>query len=774
MPRRLRDGTAMALLVGALAVQGAHGVLLAVTHHGAIASNILQALAPLLCALLCLHKASACGSKYQKRLWLQVAATFFLWTAGQLLFLYALLFPVAHHPIPYSDIAWLVSAFPILLAASSMPLTSQRDQARWLDTAQSGLFFVLVFALLYSRAAVFTLSRAYNVQSVALLLALAIRYSMSERGLDRLFYRNLTVYMAIYATCSALGYGLWTQGLQMGSFVDLCWTLPFTSFVLVVFYRGSASAPFEQWSGRKVNIPRHLHGISALLLALMSLAGAAILAQRYPVPGGILLSIAFVLFASRTCAREWQLQAVHQKLQQSALHDSLTGLANRAMLEQELNARLKIANEEHGRSTALLFIDLDRFKTINDGLGHAFGDLLLLRVAGLLRQAVRSQDLVARQGGDEFVVLLDQVDAEQAEVLAQRVIDTLRAPLEIESRIIYVTASVGVVLSSPGATAHGMIQDADCAMYKAKGLGKDRAQIFAPKMLVAAKYRLALETDLRTALSQGTMDVHYQPIYAIPGKNIVGFEALSRWNHPERGVVSPAQFIPVAEDTRLIVELGRQVLRRACHQCQAWNQRFGTRLTVAVNVSALQFASPGLMDEIAASLRDSGLEPQLLKLEITESVLLSGYQVVEEMLTKARALGIAVCLDDFGTGYSSLSYLLRFPFDIIKVDRSFVRHLDRDHRRAEMVRMVIQLAATLKKKVVAEGVESVEELSYLNDFSCDMVQGFLFSKPLSPEGVTSLLEAGEMTLELSRTLKKGIARPLFLQPSADTLPARLS
>ncbi len=729
------------LLVGVLAAQAAQFAVLLLP-----ASNILQALVPLLSSGVCLYQARRSRTKHQRRLWMQLSFAFLIWVLAQCCYLFSLVSKALPQFGSMSDVLWLLFAFPLLLVASSTPRASRRDPVGWLDTAQAGIFFSTLIALVFPHPGIISLPLAYDVQSVALILAFALRYSITGQGQERVFYRHLAIYATVYTLCNVAGYIGWDNGLPPGSLIDLCWTAPFTGFSAMVLGADLFGSAAGRAKGRGLAFPTHLHGISALGLAVMSVVASAMLAHHRPALGSLALLAAFLLFAVRTSTREWQLHTMHSRFEFSALHDTLTGLANRTMLQRELRRRLESATLESRQRTGLLFIDLDRFKTINDGLGHAFGDMLLIQVAGLLASTARPQDTVARHGGDEFLVLLDEVDGPEAEALAQRFVEALRKPLLLEGRLVHVTASIGVVLGGPEVTADGMLQDADCAMHKAKGLGKDRALSFAPNMLAAAKGTLELETDLRKALTEHAIQVQYQPIYSVSGagaaqadRTLEGFEALARWRHPERGMVSPGDFIPLAEDTGLILELGRQVLRRACEQCHAWNRRFGARLTVSVNVSARQFANPGLLQEITETVRESGLDPRLLKLEITESVLLSGYQAVEEVLTGARALGIEISLDDFGTGYSSLSYLLRFPFDVVKIDRSFVQHLDRDYGRAEMVRMIVQLVATLKKKVIAEGVESQEELARLREFGCDMVQGFLFSRPLAPEAVETLL-----------------------------------
>ena len=791
----LRLGTnrsSKVLLLAIPAAQLAHLAVLLLLVHPKNASNLLQLLIGGLSAAVCLHQAARAESKVDRRLWLQLLLGFCTWTSAQLLFTLSLfgIFPTTASLI--SNTLWLFFAFPLVLAASTGARSSQRDAVGWLDTAQAFLFFGVLYALVFPRPGIITLELAYQVQSLAMLLAVLLSYSTARSGSKPELSRPLSIFVITYAVFSIGGYTGWIHGHPPGSLIDLCWTAPFSIFSISVLLEDSRGALCLQPLPARRSSPGHLRGVSALGLAAMSLVAAGALAMHRTILGSLAVVTGFLLFAARTSIREGQLQSAHQEQEFAALHDPLTKLANRTLLEQELNSRLKREARTPVR-VALIFIDLDRFKTINDGLSHAFGDRLLFRVAELLIKAVRSEDLVGRHGGDEFAILFDHQDESEAESFSRHINEILREPIQLDDRLVHVTASIGLVLQRQAATAESMFQDADCAMNKAKGLGKDRAQTFAPNMLLAARRRLSLETDLRASLAAHAVEVHYQPIYALrggvaggslgdcdsysglfalpvdrsldqgrdpglghePGQSralgqdarsglldtVQGFEALARWRHPQRGMISPGDFIPVAEDTGLIIELGRQVLLQACHQCRAWNQRFGTRLTISVNVSALQFARPGLLDQIKTTLRVTGLDPCLLKLEVTESVLLNGYHAAEEVLGGARAMGIGVCLDDFGTGYSSLSYLLRFPFDIVKIDRSFVRHLDSDHRRAEMVRMLIQMAAMLKKKIVAEGIESPAELARLRALGCEMVQGFLLSRPLTPAGVEQLLGA---------------------------------
>ncbi len=730
------------LLLAVISVEASQLFALLFLPHPILASNVIQVLVPALAVAVCWLQSRRVPRGRLCRLWKQLAAAFLIWSVAQSVYCAGLFAKRAQGQISLSDALWLLFAFPLLLVASGSPQATRRDPVGWLDTAQAAIFFSTLFAFVYLSPGTISMSFAYDVQSLALILACALRYSVTVEGAERTFYRNLFVFAIFYSICSVGGYGGWRVGFAPGSLIDLCWTFPFSGFSALVLLSGRESdgAAMPRTIARWID-PAHLQAVSALGLTAMSLVSSGALVHARPSAGSITLIAAFLLFAARTSTREWQLHSVQVSLEHMVLHDPLTGLASRRMLQGEMTRRLALRSQEGEKRTAVLFIDIDRFKTINDALGHSVGDLLLRRIAGLLRSSARPQDLVARLGGDEFVILLDAVSVAEAEELAQRVIDRLRAPLTLGEHVVHVTASIGVVLGKFGASAESMLQDADCAMYTAKNLGRDRAQAFLPDMLTQVKNKLSMGEDLRRALRERSVEVYYQPIYGRGGIEIVGFEALARWFHEERGMVSPAEFIALAEDTGLIHDLGKQVLRRACAQLQEWNELFGQSWTVSVNVSAHQFAVDGLFEEVRRALQTSGLDPYLLKLEITESVLLGGFSGVEQLLLQLRALGVGVSLDDFGTGYSSLSYLLRLPFDVVKIDRSFVHHLDHDFRRAEMVRMVIGLAETLEMKIVAEGVETPEELMRLQDFHCDMVQGYLLSKPLSPEAMLHLLDS---------------------------------
>jgi diguanylate cyclase (GGDEF)-like protein len=436
-------------------------------------------------------------------------------------------------------------------------------------------------------------------------------------------------------------------------------------------------------------------------------------------------------------------KAAEEALVHQAFHDTLTGLPNRALFLDRLGHALA-RSARRPASTAVLFLDLDRFKWVNDSLGHAAGDSLLVAAAERLRQVVRDEDTVARFGGDEFAVLCEDLsDETEAVTVAQRIIAAVASPIALGERHLALTASIGIALASgPGADPDVLLRDADSAMYRAKERGRDRIELFDDDMRARAMARVETESALRRALEVGELRVHFQPVVDLAGEVVVGVEALVRWQHPERGLVPPLEFIPVAEETGLIVPLGAHVLSEACHTIARWNRRHRDRpaLSVSVNLSARQLSSPGLRDVVAATLAESGLPPELLCLEITESVLMEDADASREQLQALKEIGVTLSVDDFGTGYSSLLYLKRFPVDVLKIDRSFVSGLGTSTEDSAIVAGVVQLARALGLQSVAEGVEDPEQVRRLGGLGCDLAQGFYWSPALDAEHLEAWLE----------------------------------
>ncbi|HVF87131.1 MAG TPA: EAL domain-containing protein [Pyrinomonadaceae bacterium] len=434
---------------------------------------------------------------------------------------------------------------------------------------------------------------------------------------------------------------------------------------------------------------------------------------------------------------------IEERLIHDAFHDALTGLPNRVLFAEHLKLAVERAKRPKRYLFAVLFLDLDRFKNINDSLGHTVGDQLLIGIARRFEGCLRHIDTVARLGGDEFAVLLDGIeDSSDAVRVAERLQKALRQPLNLGGHEVFTSASIGIALSSTGyEQPEEVVRDADTAMYRAKALGKARHEIFDTEMHARAVTLLRLENDLRRAVERDEFCVYYQPIISLDGGGIYGFEALVRWQHPERGLVAPSQFITVAEETGLIIPIGRWVLREACRQMRQWQKQFPSvrSLTLSVNLSGKQLTQPDLVAQVKQILRESDFDPRLLQLEITESAVIENTRTVTEMLLQLRDLGLRLSMDDFGTGYSSLSYLHRFPINTIKIDRSFINSREGGDEN-EIVRTIIMLARSMGMNVVAEGVETQDQLSYLKSLDCEYGQGFLFSRPVHAGAVEQMLQ----------------------------------
>lgn len=423
--------------------------------------------------------------------------------------------------------------------------------------------------------------------------------------------------------------------------------------------------------------------------------------------------------------------------------DALTGLANRNLLRDRLGQAISYAYR-YGHPIWVLFVDLDRFKFINDTLGHQAGDVLLKAVADRVQSSVRDTDTVARMGGDEFVLVLpERTDAGLSTGIVKRIMDSIAQPLTIEGHEFFISCSVGVsVYPSDGATPEELIKHADVAMYRAKETGRNNFQFYTSEMNERALERLRIEGDLRNALERNEFVLYYQPQVDLRTREIVGVEALIRWQHPEFGMVPPMRFIGLAEETGLIVPIGAWAIQEACRQCKKWHKEGLGHPRVAVNLSARQFTQQDLVDCVAAALNETGLAAEYLEIELTESLVMADVEHAIGILRELKALGVQLSIDDFGTGYSSLSYLKRFPIDVLKIDRSFVNDITIDPDDAAIVASIISLAHSLRLQVIAEGVETIEQLGYLRKHECDQIQGYFFSRPIPAEAMGRMLQDG--------------------------------
>ena len=447
---------------------------------------------------------------------------------------------------------------------------------------------------------------------------------------------------------------------------------------------------------------------------------------------------AVIVFRDVSTAQAMVLQMTH-----SAQHDFLTGLPNRMLLNDRVSQAIALASRNM-KKVAVLFVDLDGFKHINDSLGHPIGDKLLQSIAKRLVDCVRHSDTVSRQGGDEFVVLLSEVEqSEDAAISAGRMLRAVAEAHSIDHHDLHVTTSIGVsVYPDDGLNAETLVKNADTAMYQAKENGRQTYQFFKPAMNVRAVERQSIEESLRRALERQEFALHYQPKTNLSTGEITGAEALLRWTHPIRGPIFPAQFIPVAEDCGLILPIGKWVLREACKQARAWVDAGLPLTTMAVNISAMEFREGNFLEGVFAILKDTGLDPRSLELELTESVLMKRAESTESILKALRARGVQLAVDDFGTGYSSLSYLRRFPVNALKIDQSFVRQITTAPDDTKIVTAVISMGRSLNLRVVAEGVETQEELAFLRAHECDEAQGYYFSRAVLPQQFAKLLETG--------------------------------
>jgi diguanylate cyclase (GGDEF)-like protein len=477
--------------------------------------------------------------------------------------------------------------------------------------------------------------------------------------------------------------------------------------------------------------------------------GAVVIGARRPLEVAGLREVLEI--AAARIGLEIELDRARAMGRAQGLQDSLTGLPNRLLFNDRLDTTIKEAHRT-GEMFAVLFVDLDRFKNINDSLGHGVGDEVLLAVAKRLRASVRGSDTVARYAGDEFTLVLRHI-VQRDDVLriAEKVCRVLEAPLTLsDGRELHITASIGISFYPDDASsAEKLLQHADVAMYSAKGMGRNTFQTYVAVPEESHQQRLALEAKLRQAERNNELRVYYQPQIAADGEDVVGMEALIRWEHPELGMISPGFFIPLAEETGLIVSIGEWVLRQAVVDTRRWQQRFGLPLRISVNLSALQLRQPNLVEVVKRAIADGGIEAKTLELEVTESISVKSIPNLLETLQGLRELGVSIAIDDFGTGQSSLDYIRRFPADRIKIDQVFVRNIGVDPDDEAIVRATIHMAHNLNLSVVAEGVEYEEHFAFLREHGCEELQGFLFCRPLPAASFENLLAERERLLASS-------------------------
>ncbi|OPY89298.1 MAG: Phytochrome-like protein cph2 [Syntrophus sp. PtaU1.Bin208] len=509
----------------------------------------------------------------------------------------------------------------------------------------------------------------------------------------------------------------------------------------------------EEWLNRihpddsenvKIEINSHIEGLNAHFInehRMLHKDGS----YRWILSRGIAVrdktGIAYRMAGSHTdiSARKF----AEEQLQHDAFYDGLTGLPNRALFMDRLNNALRRTRRVPDFTCAIFFLDLDRFKMINDSLGHLAGDAVLVETARRLEKCARPGDTTARLGGDEFVMLFEDIkNEENAKAIAERIQKSFTEPFRINETELVSTPSIGIALgSSEYLNADDLLRDADITMYQAKALGRGRYEVFSPAMRLKAVALVRLESDLRVALERDEFHLHYQPIVSLKDSRIVGLEALLRWQHPHQGLIAPSDFIPLAEDTGLILPLGEWVLRTACGHMKTWLDNGVPPLRLAVNISPVQLKDPGFVDMVTTVIKESGIKPANLDLEITETVLMEQTSSIVEVLHKLKDFGIHISLDDFGTGYSSLNYLQNLPIDTLKIDRSFVRKLVLNQEQPRIIETILALGNNLGMDVIAEGIETTEQMKKLQDMECQRGQGFFFSRPMDESAVASLLSS---------------------------------
>ncbi len=684
-----------------------------------------------------------------RRAWTLVAASAVAYLVGDVVqTVYEL---AGRRPYPSAADLFYLAFYPLMLAGLlSFPTRRRTGSERLrlaldlalITVAGSGVVVYVVLgptAVLGGPALQVACSIAYPVGDMVLLVGLSSLLLRGSPPSSRAALRLLGTGLAFYVAADLVyGYVTLHSSYEGGDAIDTLWMVAIASYA----WAGLAQAPVD---GPEPVVSRRQGSSWLPYLGVAVGFGLLVFSDRHDAffPGLAMTAIAVTL-AAATAARQLLIQRdlrhAERRMRHDALHDALTGLPNRALLLDRIERSLARARRA-GRPPGVLFLDLDRFKGVNDTLGHSIGDELLTVVAVRLTAAVRAQDTVARLGGDEFVVLLEaDGDAVEPILVAERLLALVREPVTLAcGRSLTVTASIGVV-SALASSAEEILRDADIALYAAKEAGKDRCAQFEATMQTVAQNRLELEMGLRRALAEDELRLLYQPTYRLRDRALTAAEALLRWEHPERGLVGADEFIGLAEETGLIVPIGKWVLEHACAQAAAWAER-GYGLGVAVNVSARQLDHPGLVDDVRGALERSGLEPQRLTLEITETALTRDPETAKALVAKIKTLGVRIAIDDFGTGYSSLAHLRDFPVDALKIDRSFISGSAASRESKALVHVLVGLGKTLGMETLGEGIETLTQLQHLEEERCDLGQGLLLARPLRPEELEGLLRA---------------------------------
>jgi diguanylate cyclase (GGDEF)-like protein len=656
-------------------------------------------------------------------------------------------------PYPSVADAFYLAFYPLLLCALlSFPVARRsEDRVRLaidLAVVVIGGSAVVVYVVLgptaiegSASALQAAFSIAYPVGDMVLLLGLASLLLGQPIPSARRALQFLTAGLLFYVAGDlAYGYATLHSGYQGGDSLDTLWMITLAFAVVAGAAQGAVSQPQQITT----DLTREQVGWLPYVAVAVGFVVLLVSQRHHPLFPDLSLTLIAVVLAALVAARQFLAQrdllGAQGRLRHQALHDALTGLPNRTLVLDRAEQMLARARRLQ-TPVAALYVDVDGFKHVNDTFGHAAGDELLMAVAARLSGVVRDGDTVGRLGGDEFVVLLDSATLDAgAELVVERILAVLRQPVEVSGsseRPLVITASIGVAVGQRE-SADQLLRDADLALYEAKAQGKDRYVLFESSMQTIAQDRLLLEMDLRDALEHDQFFLQYQPTFDLQSQAIFGVEALIRWGHPRRGIISPDQFIPIAEQSGMILPLGRWVLLEACRQAAAWHGH-GHRISIAVNVSARQLERDEFIEDVRDALSDSGLDPAALTLEITETTLMRDAGTAALRLNSLKDLGVRVAIDDFGTGYSSLAYLRQFPVDALKIDRSFISGAAASKESAALIHTLVQLGKSLGLQTLGEGIEELSQLEHLQQEQCDLGQGFLLARPLDANDVERFL-----------------------------------